>query len=151
MVHSVAKSGTWLNDYTQHEKEEVGPSAVPPPSLSISVWKWAVLWRVSPHDTLGKTPSSTVIISFLVDFFAKCGLASGPPILLLWSRLPLISPRSLNLFPELYSFLLLFLPHLFSMFTCLSLSPRCEWSPGVCFLNFSVFSLHIFSWSNFFC
>ena len=40
-------------------------------------------YEVSPHDTLGKTPSPTVIISFLADFFAKCGLASGPLILLL--------------------------------------------------------------------
>lgn len=41
--------------------------------------------------------------------------------------------------PSLYSFLVLFLPNLFSMFTPLSLPPRCEWSPGVCFLKLLFF------------
>ena len=150
MVHSVAKSWTRLNGYTQHGKEGVSPFAVPPLAC-LQQSANELCYEVSPHDTLGKTPSPTVIIGFLADFFAKCGLASGTPISLLWSRLPLTSPSSLNLFPELYSFLLLFLPRLFSMFTCLFLSPRCERSPGVCFLNFLVFSLYIVSWPNFFC
>ena len=139
----------WMTTHNVKRKESVHLLYHPLACLQQSANE--LCYEVSPHDTLGKPPSPTVIISFLADFFAKCGLASGTPIPLLWSRLPLTSPSSLNLFPELYSFLLLFLPRLFSMFTCLSLSPRCERSPGVCFLNFLVFSLHIFSWPNFFC
>ena len=44
---TVSQSWTWLKDYTQHEKEEVSPFAEPPPSLSTTVWKWAVLWSFS--------------------------------------------------------------------------------------------------------
>ena len=55
MVHSVAKSWTRLNDYTQREKEGVSPFAVPPPSLSTTVCKWAVLWSFSSWY-IRKTP-----------------------------------------------------------------------------------------------
>ena len=108
--------------------------------LSTTFWSWDVVCRISPHNTPQKAPQ--VITSPLVYFFAHGGQSFVFPNPPLWSRMPSFEigwlvPASWT--PSLSSIPVWFYSYhtyLFSLSTPLSLSPRCQWSPQVCFFNF---------------